>query len=199
MFERFTRDARGVVVRAQDEARDLGHGWIGTEHLRLAALGDESSPVAAALRDIGLTSDKVRSEVRRQLGPVDDSAALAGIGIDLDEVRRQVEDQFGPGALDGPCEDTASRRSLRRLGRRSPGAGRLTAPGPGHIPFTRGAKKSLELALREAVAAKSREIRAEHLVLGMMREDGLATRAVSNLGVPPETVRRTVLTLGRAA
>ena len=199
MFERFTQDARGVVVGAQDEARRLGHGWIGTEHLLLAALRDESSPVAAALRDIGLTSDKVRSEVRRQLGPVDDSAALAGIGIDLDEVRRHVEDQFGPGSLDGASEATASRRSLRRLGRRSPAAGRLPAPGPGHIRFTRRARKSLELALREAVAARSREIRAEHLVLGMMREDGLAARAVSHLGVPPETVRRAVLDLGRAA
>ena len=203
MFERFTQDARRVVVGAQDEARGLGHGWIGTEHLLLAALRDEGSPVAAALHGVGLTPERVRSEVRRQLGPVDDSAALAGIGIDLDQVRRRVEDRFGPGALDDlsaqPAPPRWLGRSLRRLGRRSPVTGRWQTPGPGHIPFTGRAKRSLELALREAVAARSREIRCEHLVLGMMREDGLAARAVSSLGVPPETVRRAVLDLGRAA
>jgi hypothetical protein len=49
------------------------------------------------------------------------------------------------------------------------------------------------------MAAKSREIRTAHLVLGLMREDGLAARAVTALGVPTETVRRTVLALDRAA
>ena len=198
MFERFTQDARRVVVGAQAEARGLGHGWIGTEHLLLAVLSDAGSPVAAALHGVGLTPDKVRAEVRRQLGPVDDGAALAGIGIDLDEVRRRVEDRFGPGALEGSSGVPVRRRwSLRR--RRSPASGRLPAPGPGHIPFTRRAKKALELALREAMAAKSREIRTAHLVLGLMREDGLAARAVTALGVPTETVRRTVLALDRAA
>jgi ATP-dependent Clp protease ATP-binding subunit ClpA len=200
MFERFTQDARRAVIGAQDEARGLGHGWIGTEHLLLAVLDDESSPVAAALRDVGLTAEAVRAEVRRQLGPVDDSAALAGIGIDLDEVRRRVEDRFGAGALDDATTAPVRRRSFRRLGRRSSAsAGSRPAPGPGHIPFTRRAKKSLELTLREAVAAKSHDIGAAHLVLGLMREDGLAARAVTSLGVPPETVRRTVQALDRAA
>ena len=39
MFERFTTGAREVVVGAQTEARALGHGWIGTEHLLLAVAG----------------------------------------------------------------------------------------------------------------------------------------------------------------
>jgi ATP-dependent Clp protease ATP-binding subunit ClpA len=199
MFERFTQDARRAVVNAQDEARGLGHGWIGTEHLLIAVLGDEGSPVATALREVGLTPETVREEVRRQLGPVDDGTALAGIGIDLDEVRRRVEDRFGPGALDEPCAQPTRRGLLRRIGRRSPAAGGWPVPGPGHIPFTRRAKKSLELALREAMAARSREIHAGHLVLGLMREDGLAARAVTSLGVPPETVRRRVLALDRAA
>ena len=37
MFERFTERARQVVVLAQDEARALGHDYIGTEHLLLGA------------------------------------------------------------------------------------------------------------------------------------------------------------------
>ena len=37
MFERFTEDARHVVVQAQADARRLEHGFIGCEHLLLAA------------------------------------------------------------------------------------------------------------------------------------------------------------------
>ena len=37
MFERFTEGARQVVVRAQENARRLGHNYIGCEHLLLAA------------------------------------------------------------------------------------------------------------------------------------------------------------------
>jgi hypothetical protein len=110
-----------------------------------------------------------------------------------------VEDSFGPGALDEPSPEPPGRWSLRRRRRGSHAACRHPAPGPGYIPFTRRAKKALELALREAMAANSHEIRTAHLVLGLMREDGLAARAVTSLGVPPETVRRTVLDLDRAA
>ena len=38
MFERFTDRARQVVVKAQEEARLLGHNYIGTEHLLLGLL-----------------------------------------------------------------------------------------------------------------------------------------------------------------
>ena len=42
MFERFTQEAREVVVLAQEEARALGHNYIGTEHLLLALVADEA-------------------------------------------------------------------------------------------------------------------------------------------------------------
>jgi len=38
MFERFTDRARRLVVLAQEEARRLGHNYIGTEHLLLAVV-----------------------------------------------------------------------------------------------------------------------------------------------------------------
>jgi signal transduction histidine kinase len=56
MFERFTHDARLVVVSAQEEATRLHHGWIGTEHLLLALLG-RNTPTAAVLARHGLTRD----------------------------------------------------------------------------------------------------------------------------------------------
>jgi ATP-dependent Clp protease ATP-binding subunit ClpA len=195
MFERFTEEARAAVVQAQTEARSLGHGWIGTEHLLLAVLADESSGVTRALGGLGLDAARVRQQVLAEIGAgVDDDTALADLGIDLEAVRRRVEERFGPGALDSP----APRRRRRLLGRRRRPPVPCGSPS-GHIPFTPRAKKSLELALREALAAKSRDIRTTHLVLGLMREEGLAAAVVTRLGVRPDAVRQAVLDLGRAA
>ncbi len=195
MFERFTESARAAVVGAQSEARSLGHGWIGTEHLLLAVLADESSEVTSALHGLGLDVGRVRAQVLAEVGAgVDDEAALRDLGIDLGAVRQRVEQRFGPGALDAP---PPRRRRRRFLGRRRPP---VPCGSPsGHIPFTPRAKKSLERALREAAAQRSRDIRATHLVLGLMREEGLAARVVTRLGVPPDAVRQAVLDLGRAA
>ena len=197
MFERFTEGARQVVVDAQQEARALGHGWIGTEHLLVAALADSCTPVGRALSDLGLTQDAVRDRLLRELGAgQDDQAALRDLGIDLDDVRRRVEQRFGPGALDRPTA-RPGRRFLRRT--RARRACR-SAGSTGHLPFTKSAKKSLELALREALQLSDKEIRVEHLVLGLMRAGGLAAGLVAGLGTAPEDVRRAVLDQrGRAA
>ena len=165
MFERFTQDAREVVVRAQEEARRLHHGFIGTEHLLLALTGG-STPTAAVLARHGLTPEAVRAAVLGYLGAADiDAAALGTVGIDLDAVRASVEATFGPGALDM----TAGRRS------REP---------KGHIPFTARAKKVLELSLRETLALKSREISDGHVALGLIREgEGLAMKILHDRGI----------------
>jgi ATP-dependent Clp protease ATP-binding subunit ClpA len=196
MFERFTGQARAAVVRAQEEARSLGHRYIGTEHLLLGVLADGSTAVTRRLGEIGLTHDTVRAKVHSEIGPgaVDDGEALRDIGIDLDAVRAKVEDRFGPGALDRALRQPRSPRTWFRR-RRGCADGSPTA----HIPFCAAAKKSLELALREALAIGSKDIRAEHLVLGLMRADGMAARIVAALGVPPDDVRRAVRDLGRAA
>jgi ATP-dependent Clp protease ATP-binding subunit ClpA len=196
MFERFSDEARAVVVQAQDEARSLGHGWIGTEHLLLAVLADDTSGVSHALGALGVDAGTVRTRVLREVGTgLDDASALRDLGIDMDVVRQRIEERFGPGALDG-SRRVSRRRRWRRWRAGSP---RSCAPGPGHIPFTRRAKKSLELSLREALAQRSNEIRVAHLVLGLMRSDGLAAGVVTRLGIRPDDVRRAVLDLGRAA
>ena len=120
MFERFTDSARHLVVQAQHEARRLGHNYIGCEHLLLAAAG-LAEPAGAALRDQGVTPERVEAEIVRTVGrgqaadpdgraadptgrgdPLHglDREALASIGIDLDVVRARLEAAFGPDALD---------------------------------------------------------------------------------------------------
>ena len=68
MFERFTDEARQVVVHAQDEARALGHTWIGTEHLLLGLLRGESTVAARILEELEVEIDEVRAEVTRIVG-----------------------------------------------------------------------------------------------------------------------------------
>jgi ATP-dependent Clp protease ATP-binding subunit ClpA len=171
MFERFTEDARLVVVEAQDEAKRLHHGRIGTEHLLLALLG-RRTPATAVLLHHGLTREAVTESVIGYVGQGDlDAEALTALGIDLDAVRSTVEATFGPGALDGP-------------GGRGPG---------GRLPFTPRAKKVLELSLREALALKQKAITDGHIALGLIREgEGLAAKVLHDLGVDPVDLRRDI-------
>ena len=178
MFERFTRDAREVVTRAQSEARRLRHGWIGTEHLLLGLVAGTETVAGGVIASFGVTHAWVRSEIERIVasgaGP-GDAAALATLGIDLEEVRRRVEEAFGSGALD---------RGLPSCGPR----------GGGHLPFSRGAKKALELSLREALALKHGYIGTEHVLLGVLREGhGVAARILASRGVTHAGAKAAIL------
>jgi ATP-dependent Clp protease ATP-binding subunit ClpA len=68
MFERFTDRARQVVVVAQEEARDLNHGYIGTEHLLLGLTRDAGSIAARALQELEIGQDAVRERVIEIIG-----------------------------------------------------------------------------------------------------------------------------------
>jgi ATP-dependent Clp protease ATP-binding subunit ClpA len=213
MFERFSSSARAVVVGAQEQARELRHAFIGTEHLLLALLVvDANGPAGRALRDAGVRKDAVRDEIVRQVGTGPghlgeaDADALQAIGIDLDAVRSKVEESFGPGALEEPDVECyrPSRSFVDRLrGRkrpqrvqRAPG----TQIGPRHIPFTARAKKVMELALREALRLRSDYIGTEHLLLGLIREGrGLATQVLVDAGVDLQDLRRRLETEFRKA
>jgi len=72
MFERFTDRARRVLVLAQDEARLLGHSFIGTEHLLLGLIHEGRGVAAKALGSLGITLDAARDKVEetRARGPV---------------------------------------------------------------------------------------------------------------------------------
>lgn len=67
MFERFTDPARNMIVVAQNQARDLRHAEIGTEHL-LAALTLDSNLAGQALAAQGVTIDRVRGQIAEIVG-----------------------------------------------------------------------------------------------------------------------------------
>ena len=68
MFERFTERARQVVVLAQDEARALGHDYIGTEHLLLGLLREADGLGARTLNSLGVTDEAARDQVLALVG-----------------------------------------------------------------------------------------------------------------------------------
>jgi ATP-dependent Clp protease ATP-binding subunit ClpC len=68
MFERFTDRARRSVVLAQEEARRLGHTYIGTEHLLLGLIRETDGLAAQALTSLGIGLENVRGEVMKIVG-----------------------------------------------------------------------------------------------------------------------------------
>jgi hypothetical protein len=68
MFERFGDDARRVVVVAQEDARLLGHDYIGTEHVLLALAHVDAGIVFDTFRCFELTYDAIRARVEEVVG-----------------------------------------------------------------------------------------------------------------------------------
>jgi hypothetical protein len=60
---RFTRFAGAAVEQAHTESEQLGHGYIGTEHLLLGLLKTEGSGAAAALESLGVRYDDIRARI----------------------------------------------------------------------------------------------------------------------------------------
>jgi ATP-dependent Clp protease ATP-binding subunit ClpA len=68
MMERFTEQAFKVMMLAQQESRQLGHNFYGTEQLLLGTIGVEDSIAARALKSMGVTLDRARVEVEKIIG-----------------------------------------------------------------------------------------------------------------------------------
>jgi ATP-dependent Clp protease ATP-binding subunit ClpC len=71
VFERFTESARQVVVLAQEEARKLRHGYIGTEHLLLGLIR-ENGRATTTLRAHGVELQPTREWVVEHVGEGDE-------------------------------------------------------------------------------------------------------------------------------
>ncbi len=67
-LDRFTKRARRVLTRAQEEARNLNHRYIGTEHLLLGLLGEDGSVAMRVLQELDIAPDQVRQSIERMVG-----------------------------------------------------------------------------------------------------------------------------------
>lgn len=68
MHDRFTDSGRRAVVRAKEEARSLGHKCIGTEHLLLGLLREQTEAVVKLLEALDVEPDRVRERVILTVG-----------------------------------------------------------------------------------------------------------------------------------
>ena len=184
MFERFTTEARVVVVDAQTVARSVHTRTIDTRHLLVALCESGGGPARGALDAVGVDPAALAAALRADLaGAGLDAEALAAVGIDLDQVRRATDATFGEGSLDGVA-----------------GRGRGARK---HVPFTPDAKKALELALREAIRLGDKGIDGGHLLLGALRArtpaSAVVDAALTAAGSDTPTLRRAVESHPRAA
>jgi ATP-dependent Clp protease ATP-binding subunit ClpC len=68
LFERFTDQARRVVVFTQEEARSLNHNYIGTEHILLGLIHEGEGIAARALESLDVSLEAVRQQVEQMIG-----------------------------------------------------------------------------------------------------------------------------------
>jgi ATP-dependent Clp protease ATP-binding subunit ClpC len=140
MFERFTQSANQVIALSQDEARALAHDYVGTEHILLGLLREESGVAAEVLGSLDISFESARAQVERMVGK-------------------------------GNANDAT-----------------------GEIPFTPRAKKTLDLALREALSLGHDSVETEHILLGLGQErEGVAFTILRHFGADADTIRDRVI------
>jgi ATP-dependent Clp protease ATP-binding subunit ClpC len=124
LFERYTERARQVVVLAQDEARILKHGYIGTEHILLGLVRENEGVAARILLDFDADQERIRDSILRALngqGATTVVAKMLWLGIDkVGNALSKLEDnkEVNPSDL-RVMRDHLER--LRRRAERSPG------------------------------------------------------------------------------
>lgn len=172
MFERFTSAARAVIADARQRAVDEDAAEIREEHLLAALLAVPK--VAYPLERLGVAGGAhppVLQEIahaRRQggLSPLD-AQALAGLGIELDAVVSRIEAELGISAL-----DTSRRRGRRRS----------------RLRLSPQSALALQAGLQQATERGDRELREEHLLLGLMTRPGTVADALAARGATPATL-----------
>ena len=160
------RSAEPYLAAGAEEARRLGHGYIGTEHILSVLARNADGDTTPQLVQLGLSGAAVEAALAcwlpdRSPNAKIDPQALATLGIDFDSVRERLDERFGPGAL----ERTRS--------------GCL------------GICPRLKLALAYALdAAGDGPLGDEHVLLGMVSvPDSVAARTLASLGVSAEDVQ----------
>ncbi|MBD1923323.1 ATP-dependent Clp protease ATP-binding subunit [Microcoleus sp. FACHB-831] len=120
----FTPRAKRVLELSLEEARQLGHNYIGTEHLLLGLIREGEGVAARVLENLGVDLSKVRTQVIRMLG----ETAEVSTGTSQGRTKTPTLDEFGSNltqmAADGKLDPVVGRqkeieRVIQILGRRT--------------------------------------------------------------------------------
>ena len=120
----FTPRAKRVLELSLEEARQLGHNYIGTEHLLLGLIREGEGVAARVLENLGVDLSKVRTQVIRMLG----ETAEVSTGGSQGRTKTPTLDEFGSNltqmAAEGKLDPVVGRqkeieRVIQILGRRT--------------------------------------------------------------------------------
>jgi ATP-dependent Clp protease ATP-binding subunit ClpC len=120
----FTPRAKRVLELSLEEARQLGHNYIGTEHLLLGLIREGEGVAARVLENLGVDLSKVRTQVIRMLGETAEVSSGGSQGRTktptLDEFGSNLTQMAGEGKLDPVVgRQTEIERVIQILGRRT--------------------------------------------------------------------------------
>ncbi len=211
----FTPGAKASLEAGLRESLDVGHNFIGTEHILLGIIRNPEPGVAAVLAAAGADVDQLVASAERALP----GRSIVEIAPDIMGFERLTE--FARGAIVLAQDEARSlnhnyvgtehillgllreeqggaARALAAIGvrldaardqvRRTVGAGEL--PVIGQIPFTPHSRRILTLAREEATALNHWSVGTEHLLLGLAgKHGGVATEILAQLGADPARIR----------
>jgi ATP-dependent Clp protease ATP-binding subunit ClpA len=179
MFERFTRNARIVVIGAQDVAARRRATDVRPAHLLESLVSTDGILAMQVLASLGAPGDEVRRVVAglgsrySDVLDAEDAEALKLLGIDLEDVIRRIDTDLNDGC--GPIPT-------------------------GHRRFAPQSKKVLELSLREAIRLGDTFIGTEHVLLGLIRTgDRTVLQTLAAFDLDAGDVRRAVEEADRRA
>ncbi len=160
---------RKLLELAVDEARKLGHHYIGTEHLLLGMIRQPEGIATEVFRRIGVSADEVRRETMHVL---------------QDPTIPTPEPAIPDSTPTIPIPDPAAAPEASEETHRT-----------GAITYSRPLQQVLRLATIEASSAGRTTVDMEHLLLALMRRyDSLATTILKHFGLSPEEMRQEILT-----
>jgi hypothetical protein len=192
MLEHLDGRARHAVDVAIGHAHELGHSWLGTEHVLIGILTEPDTlpeGARALLPSAEAVLDRLRHGLRGPSSPPSDEELLASLGIDLGQVRRRAAATFGAQAV----ERTTARLGVfgwrRRPVRRCDRSPRriVVLPGQG-VAMAPRLKRAFEQARRRS---RGGELVTPAVLLAALLSihDALATELLGLMGVDVARVR----------
>lgn len=166
MFERFTEKAIKVVMLAQEEARRLGHNFVGTEQILLGLIGESTGIAAKVLKSMGVSLKDARVEVEKIIGR---GSGFVAVEIPFTpRAKRVLELSLEEARQLGTACTLLQACSCCPMLRFSGAQPLLLYPGHNYIG-------------------------TEHILLGLLREgEGVAARVMETLGADPGKIRTAV-------
>ena len=213
-----TPRGKRAVERAIDEARRLGHRYIGTEHLLLGLIGETSGVAVRVLESLGVNLEHVRAETTRILsadlpqgGPapgVADDPDLRRLRVEAAKLRAELakaiskQEHKRAGMLREQESGVRQRMSAIERERQAPGSGASTPPielgASFRDAFALGlalslqSRRVLQLASEEAKRLGHAQVGPEHLLVALLTPDGELSQELQRRGVALDTLRQAV-------